>query len=107
VTVSWAAPVYTAPGDGPAQYEISVLPAPAGYTGPILVSGGTFDTTIPGLAASQRYQIFVRAIAFSGTGGAGAVTYAPSDGAYDCEPVDVDLNRHRCSPVPNQPPLPR
>ncbi len=107
MTVTWSAPLYTAVGDAPAQYEVTVLPAPSGYTGPILVSAGTFSRTISGLDPAQRYQVAVRAIAASGTPGFGSITFVPSDGAFACDAPDPSSGHQRCSPVPALPPLTR
>jgi hypothetical protein len=106
-TVSWSGPIYTAPGAGPANYEVSVLPAPAGYTGPITVASNVFSAVITGLNPTVRYQIIVRALNSSGAGGVGAMTFVPTFGAVSCKVLDTGGNRNQCSSVPQLPPLGR
>jgi hypothetical protein len=100
--LTWAAPLYVAPGSPVASYEISLLPAPPGYTGPITVAGTQLTTTLTGLVAGARYQISVRAIGTNGVAGPGVSTYIPSDGLFACSILSTSAGRTRqvCTPAP-------
>ncbi len=109
-TITWSAPQYTAPGNPPTSYEITVLPALAGSPNPIIVPAAQLSTTLTGLDPDLRYEVSVRALDGAGVGGPGVMTYVPSDGIFNCPiAIDVDGNRERqaCPGQPPQAPLPR
>lgn len=102
VQLTWTAPLYVPAGNPVASYEVNVLPAPPGYTGPIRVAGGQLSTTLTGLQAATRYQISIRAIGADGVAGPGVFTYVPSDGLFPCSILSTDGGRSRrvCTAAP-------
>jgi bacillolysin len=102
VQLTWGAPRYVAPGNPVASYEIGLLPAPPGSTGPITVSGSQLSTTLTGLEAGVRYQVSIQAVGADGVAGPGVLTYIPSDGLLACSILSTDGGRSRrvCTPAP-------
>jgi Zn-dependent metalloprotease len=94
-TVVWGAPVYTAPSDAPAQYEVSVTPAVPGLGSSTIVPIGQTSLNLTGLDPNVRYSVAVRPIGGDGKPGASLSAFLPSDALFACPNTGTDANGDR------------
>ena len=104
--LSWSPPRYLAPGNGPASYEITFLPAVDGSPNPIIVPATQHALTVNGLDPDIRYAASVRVLNAAGQPGPGTTVYLPGDGVFACPPTTgAARDRPLCAGTP--PPAPR